>query len=148
MQYLTYLVNLFKEVAAKYGFAQTLAGVGFIALLALLFLFSFVGFWGIFSKAGEKGWKVLIPFYNLYMIVDTAQMNGFLFFLLLIPGVNLVFAFIVFKKIAERFEKGIGFAFGLLLLPGIFSLILGWGKAECLNPKETEEEDYYYYYRP
>ncbi|MBR0415150.1 MAG: signal peptidase I [Clostridia bacterium] len=119
-----------------------------ILLSLLLFAFCFVGFWGILNKAGESGWKAFIPFYNLYMFVKLAEMKGILFLLLLVPVVNLVFAFICYRKIAARFEKGIGFAIGLFLLPGVFSLILGFGPAQCKNPRESEEEPYYYYYKP
>ncbi|MBQ6380496.1 MAG: hypothetical protein IJJ41_02700 [Clostridia bacterium] len=123
---------------------------GGLALFTLFLIgFEVVGYWGIFSKTGEKGWKALIPFYNLYTFVKVSEQKGILFLLLLLPGVNIVFSLICLKKLAARFGKGFGFAIGLFLLPGIFALILGFGKAECLNPKEPEEEEpYYYYYKP
>ena len=44
------------------------------AILIILFLMAVclliltvIGYWGVFCKAGEKGWKVLIPFYNEYL---------------------------------------------------------------------------------
>jgi hypothetical protein len=33
----------------------------------IFFILSVIGMWGIFEKAGEKGWKVLVPFYNWYV---------------------------------------------------------------------------------
>lgn len=31
--------------------------------------------WKIFTKAGEKGWKILIPIYNLYLMYKIVGMN-------------------------------------------------------------------------
>ena len=32
-----------------------------------------IGYWKIFAKAGEEGWKSLIPFYNLYIILKISK---------------------------------------------------------------------------
>lgn len=49
------------------------------AILIILFLMAVclliltvIGYWGVFCKAGEKGWKVLIPFYNEYLLYKIA----------------------------------------------------------------------------
>jgi hypothetical protein len=42
-----------------------------IIMLALTVLF-FVGFWKVFTKAGQPGWAALIPFYNAYMLTKIA----------------------------------------------------------------------------
>ena len=49
------------------------------AILIILFLMAVclliltvIGYWGVFCKAGEKGWKVLIPFYNEYLLFKIA----------------------------------------------------------------------------
>ena len=143
-----YWGEVLKEVIAKYSVQVVIMYIGLAIFAFLLGIFTLAGFWGIFAKTGEKGWKVLIPFYNLYMLVKISEQKGIRFLLLLVPIVNLVFGFITLKRICERFAKPIGFAIGLFLLPPIFSLILGFGTAECLNPKETEEELYWEYDRP
>ena len=49
------------------------------AILIILFLMAvclliltIIGYWEVFCKAGEKGWKVLIPFYNEYLLFKIA----------------------------------------------------------------------------
>ena len=91
--------------------------------------------WKIFSKAGEAGWKCLIPFYNAYISVKIADGNGWKFLLYLIPIVNIVFAIMVTFRLAKAFGKGGGFAVGLLLLPEIFYLILGFGADAYVGPQ-------------
>ena len=52
-------------------FAVLLTIVG-IALL----VFYFIGFWKVFSKAGQAGWKSLIPWYNNWVLmVDICDMH-------------------------------------------------------------------------
>ena len=51
-------------------FVKTLASV--ILVISLILLIAYivwkVAYWKIFSKAGEKGWKSLIPIYNQYIL--------------------------------------------------------------------------------
>ena len=92
-----------------------------------------VGLWKIFEKAGEPGWKALIPFYNAYILFKITWGNGWKFLLLLIPIANIVFAVITEVKLAKAFGKGGGFAVGLILLAPIFYLILGFGPDQYLG---------------
>jgi hypothetical protein len=46
-----------------------------------------------------------------------------------IPFVNLIIWILVTAGIAKNFGKGVGFILGLLFLPFIFFLILGFGDA-------------------
>ena len=36
----------------------------------VVFLFPFVGYWRLFDKAGERGWKALIPIYNVFVFLS------------------------------------------------------------------------------
>lgn len=94
-----------------------------------------VAVWKIFSKAGQAGWKSLIPFYSTYTLCKIADGNGWKFLLLLIPIVNIVYAIMVIFRLAKSFGKGIGFGFGLLFLSPIFLLILAFGSASYVGPK-------------
>ena len=148
MSKMDYLMAIVKEVIEKYSWEVVLIAAGLAFLCFLLGLFTLAGFWGMFSKAGEKGWKILIPFYNMYLITRLAEQKGAMFLLFFVPVANLVFWVICMVKITKRFGKPTPFAIGLILFPPVFSLLLGFGKAECANPKIVEEEDYYYYYKP
>lgn len=105
-----------------------------IASLVICVL-TLIAMWKIFSKAGQGGWKSLIPIYNVYTLCKIADGNGWKFLLLLIPIVNVVYAIMLNFRLAKSFGKGIGFGFGLLFLSTIFTLILGFGSASYVGPK-------------
>ncbi len=89
---------------------------------------SIAGAWKVFEKAGEPGWKILIPFYNAYIALKIAGRPGWWLVFAFIPLVNLILLVIPFD-FAKKFGKGIGYGFGLLFLPFIFYPILGFGNA-------------------
>ncbi|MBQ6065589.1 MAG: hypothetical protein IJK89_02090 [Clostridia bacterium] len=91
--------------------------------------------WKIFSKAGQAGWKCLIPIYSAYITVKIADGNGWKFLLLLVPIVNIVYAVMLTFRLAKAFGRGAGFAVGLLFLPEIFYLILGFGADGYVGPR-------------
>lgn len=102
---------------------------GFVFGLVML-----VAMWKIFTKANKPGWAAIIPFYNIWVMLEIVGRPGWWLLLMLIPGVNLVIGIIVLFDLAKSFGKGGGFAVGLLLLPYIFFLILGFGKAQYQGP--------------
>jgi len=99
--------------------------VGLIALALIIVMIA--GLWKTFVKAGKPGWGVLIPIYNIYLMVKIAGRPGWWLLLLLIPLVNFVIGVILNFDIAKKFGKGVGFAIGLLLFPFVFFAILGFG---------------------
>ena len=93
-----------------------------------------VALWRVFQKAGEAGWKAIIPFYNAYTFVKIIDANGIKFLLLLIPIVNIVYSIILDVRLAKVFGKSSGFAVGLIFLNPIFMLILAFDSSEYLGP--------------
>lgn len=71
--------------------------------------------------------------YNTYLMYKIAFGNGWLFLLLFIPVVNVVIGIVFSIKLAEVFGQGVGFGVGLMFLPFIFYLILGFGDAEYIG---------------
>lgn len=67
-------------IAALFAGIMGIAGVGvFILVLALctiiplaISVFIIICNWKILTKAGEEGWKAIIPFYNLYVFYTIA----------------------------------------------------------------------------
>ena len=119
--------------------------VGPLAVLLFLLLglaftvFSIAGIWKMFEKADQPGWGILIPIYNLILIVRVAGLPEWMFLLLLIPVVNFVAMIIVSLEIRERFSKGVGFTIGLIFLPALFYPLLGFGSDVYLpRPSATE----------
>lgn len=128
-----------------------------------------IGWWKIFKKAGEKGWKALIPIYNFYIAMKIVGMQKWFWISLLLIAVDgctraisnyspnisdgilrldygshpvasiiLAVIFIVMITVevtyairtAKAFGRGLGFTIGLVLFPGIFTLVLGFGKSK------------------
>lgn len=103
-------------------------GGSMIAMLIWLAIcvFFIVCMWKVFVKAGEPGWGCLVPFYNVYLFVKIAGRPWWWFILLLVPLINIIISIIIPFDIAKRFDKGIGFGFGLLFLGFIFYPILAF----------------------
>ena len=141
---------------------QLLSGlIAFVMLTA--------GHWAMFAKAGEPGWKALIPVYSdftmfklvwstkaffiyvasgvgfivLYLLSGqihldasgqlflTEASNGLLAGLAYVLSlVFLAYCVILAIRTAFAYGKSALFAFGLLILPNIFALILGFGSAQ------------------
>jgi hypothetical protein len=103
-------------------------GVLIVVYLAVIVLI-IAGFWRVFTKAGEAGWKSIIPIWNLIVLLRIAGRPVWWIILLLIPLVNLIVYLIVMLDLAKNFGKGSGFGVGLWLLSVIFFPILGFGSA-------------------
>lgn len=93
-------------------------------------VFMIVAVWRVFEKAGQPGWAVIIPIYNIYVLLKIAGQPGWWLILYFIPLVNIVVEIIVQVGVAEKFGKGGGFAVGLIFLPFIFYPILAFGEAQ------------------
>lgn len=93
-------------------------------------LFFIASMWKVFTKAGRPGWAVLVPIYNLVVMLQIAGKPVWWVLLLLIPIVNIVVAIMMYIAIAQAFGKGVGFGLGLAFLGLIFIPILAWGGAE------------------
>lgn len=54
--------------------------LGFIMMFSplIVMVLNIVGQWCVFKKAGEKGWKVLIPFYNKYTMLKIGGKKDFI----------------------------------------------------------------------
>ena len=109
---------------------QTATSIGSIIVVII----GIVAMWRVFQKAGEAGWKAIIPFYNAYTFVKIIDGNGIKFLLLLIPIVNIVYSIILDVRLAKVFGKSSGFAVGLIFLNPIFMLILAFDSSEYLGP--------------
>lgn len=107
--------------------AATFGGMALLFWMAIAIVV-IVGGWKVFEKAGQPGWAILIPIYNLYVMLHIAGRPGWWLILYLIPLVNLIIMIVVAIDIAKAFGQSAAFGFVLLfLLCGIGYLILGFG---------------------
>ena len=126
--------------AAAAGVAGTVLVLWLIALAVGILMI--IAQWRIFSKAGEPGWASLIPIYNLYVLYKITWGSGIRFLLLLIPLYNIILAIQTNIRLARAFGKDDGFAVGLIFLPGIFMLILGFGGAQYCGVPGVYQQPY------
>lgn len=126
----------------------------YVGVAFVWWLLQVVANWKLFTKAGEAGWKSIIPVYSDYVSYKIAWQTSY-FWITFILGIvascvsglanpdgdNMMILAIVSLlriiigiisilysvKLAKAFGKGIGFAIGLIFLSPIFMLILGLG---------------------
>lgn len=136
--YPTYSYSTYSSTssAADSGLVALIAGMGIFAWIVGLAIcvLTIVAMWKIFTKAGEAGWKSIIPIYNYIVLLQIVGLHPALVVLALVPFVNFigapVLAILIAIKLAKAFGKGGGFIAGLILLGPIFYLILGFGGAQ------------------
>ncbi len=102
-----------------------------VPLVQLAFVIvAIAGIWKVFEKAGQPGWAAIVPFYNVYVMLQIAGKPTWWLILFFIPIANLIVAILVNISIAEKFGKSSGFGIGLALLGFIFYPMLGFGDAQ------------------
>lgn len=144
-----------------------------VALGLILFILFVIASWRIFKKAGEPGWKALIPIYNTYIMFKIVNMKNWFWWILglsvvgsivasinnsanfyymsgvevqttsisevpaiviatmLIEAIIAIWTGIVYAyRTSKVFGHGIGYTIGLIFLPNLFWLILGFGKSK------------------
>lgn len=106
----------------------------FYLIILSVYVLLVIAWWNIFKKAGEDGWKSLIPFYNTYILFKISWGNGWLFLLDFIPVIGFVTNVIMNVKLSRSFGHGTGFAIGLILIPNLFTLILGFDNSVYHGP--------------
>ncbi|MCR2033549.1 DUF5684 domain-containing protein [Anaerofustis stercorihominis] len=103
-----------------------------IILPLIILLIILISRWKIFDKAGEAGWKALIPFYGTYTLCKITFGFGWYMLLFFIPYINLIMYIITYIKLGKKFGKGKLFILGLTLFTPIFLFILAFGKSKYL----------------
>jgi hypothetical protein len=110
------------------------SGGPLLLIYVVLIVVNLVGAWRVFEKAGQPGWGILVPIYNVYLMCKIAGRPGYWLILFLIPIVNIVVTFILAMDIAKAFSRSAAFGFGLWILGFIFIPILGFGPAQYAAP--------------
>lgn len=113
----------------------TSSGISAFWIIAyLVFIVALVvAHWKIFEKAGEKGWKSLIPVWSTIVILRIVGFSPWFILLFLVPIVNFVFIVVVAYRVAKAFGYGVGMTI-LEFVFGIGALIIGFGESKYLGP--------------
>ena len=131
--------------------------VAILAIVLVLYILYIIGAWKTFVKAGEPGWKAIIPIYNIYTIYKFSWKASMFWvnlaiaiiggiatsiggYVAIIGSIASIITFVINimsnYKLSSSFGHGVGFTIGLTFLPNIFILILGFGSSEYVGPQE------------
>ena len=125
-----------------------------VMILAVWVVILIVANWKIFTKAGEAGWKSLIPIYNQYILYKFTWDVTYFWVILgivvvssivtaleipiigaLLSIVSGIIGIIQLHKMSKAYGHDIGFTLGLIFLNPIFILILAFGQSEYMGPQ-------------
>lgn len=136
----SYARSLDTATAVGLGALGAMFVVYMIIALAIAIL-QIVAMWRIFTKAGEKGWKAIIPIYNAVILYKISGVSPWLLFIYLasfIPFVGWIAVLVLniyqANNLSKSFGKDVGYTVGLILLAPIFYMILGFGSADYVGP--------------
>lgn len=87
----------------------------YIALMVLIL----ASLWIVFTKAGEEGWKAIIPIYNLIVFLKIIDRPIWWIIFFFIPCANIIVMVITAMDLAENFGKTKGWGIGMLAILGI-----------------------------
>lgn len=106
-----------------------------IGIETVLLVIMFVALWKIFTKAGEAGWKSLIPIYNLYIMFKISGMSGWWILLMLVPLVNVIGSILLSLNLAKSFGRSQLFGIVGLYIFGLIGFpILAFGESQYVGP--------------
>lgn len=157
---LTYIVDIFREVrdvlvAAEVAVIIVSAVLGAIAMFFLMsYVFRTVAYWCLFKKAGQSGWKSIVPIYSSYirykitwrpllfwvsglLMVLGPVLKNYLGQYLVVDALAVVITvagWIIYAmsmyKLSRSFGHGVPYALGLIFLQPLFTMILGFGESK------------------
>jgi hypothetical protein len=104
----------------------------FVGLAIVLMMIA--SMWKVFVKAGQPGWAVLVPIYNVMIMLKMTGKPTWWLILFCVPVANFVVMFLVVVALAKSFGKGTGFGLGMLFFGFVFYPILGFGDAQYTAP--------------
>ena len=138
------------QVAAAGGvLGGMMAGMG-LFFLAIVIV-EIIAMWKLFQKAGEAGWKAIIPLYNVYIFCKIIRVNFWIYIIAIPVGLGLLSALLgsastfaslltsfysigieiyLAIMLGRAFNKSTGFKIGLIFLAPIFEMILAFGSSK------------------
>ena len=97
-----------------------------LSFLVLTILLVRVSRFIIFGKAGQAGWKALIPFFNLFVFTKIVNKPVWWTIIYLLFPIGFILSSL---QISKLFDKKIIYSIGLILLPIVFYPLLAFGKS-------------------
>lgn len=106
----------------------------FVGIYLLIIGAMLASLWKVFAKAGKPGWAALVPFYNIFIMLEIVGLPAWYLALYLIPCVNALVSLYVVYGLAKSFGKEIGFTLLMIFLPFVGYPMLAFGDAEYVGP--------------
>ena len=126
----------------------------FWVLTVIWYILVVAGAWMMFQKAGEAGWKAIIPIYNMYIVYkicwntslfwvwfgisvfaavfgfQTETTAGFAYIIAMVLSlVQMLIQVTCCYRLSFAFGHGLLYGLGLYFFPFIFTVILGFGSS-------------------
>ena len=111
------------DMSALKGIFAVAGGVSFVLCVLMI-----VCHWKIFTKAGEKGWKCLIPFYNIWTQYKIICGRGKAMFRLLIPFYNIYWMIKTNLSFADCYGYTAGMGVLLIFVPIVAYPMIAFSK--------------------
>ncbi len=106
----------------------------FIVIGIALVILMIAAMWKVFEKAGEEGWKCIIPIYSNIVLLRIVGKPWWWLLLSIIPYIGIVWGVWQLNMLSKSFGKDEGYTVGIVFLPFIFLPMLGFGNAQYLGP--------------
>jgi hypothetical protein len=106
--------------------------LAFVGLAIALMMIA--SMWKVFTKAGQPGWAVLVPVYNIVILLKITGKPMWWLAFFFVPVANFVVMIMIVIALAKSFGKSTGFGLGMLFFGFVFYPILGFGDAQYTPP--------------
>ena len=144
-----------------YSALAVLGGLLIVILLVALAVavVLIIGKWKFYTKAGQAGWKAIIPFYSDYVLAcDIAGLKWWWFLIYLVPTilsiigiegalitlgniVQLVASANIAYNLSKKLNKSTGWVVATTLFSGLMLAIEGYSKANNFNASAVVTEN-------
>ena len=84
---------------------MTISITAFYVILAISYIGFNAGLWGVFKKAGEKGWKSLVPVYRDFVWLRVLSRPKWWMILIILPVSNVFMGYMMIWKTIRLFGK-------------------------------------------
>jgi len=101
-----------------------------LSITGFTILIVWVSWFRIFSKAGQAGWKAVVPFLNFFVFTKIASKPIWWIIIYLIIPIGYILSAL---QVSKLFGKNLVFSIGLIFLPMVFFPLLAFGKSEYAN---------------
>ena len=114
---------------------------GYVIITIIFLIFSLAGLWKIFEKAGEDGWKAVVPFLNFYIWLKIIKKPLWWYIFILTPFINVFVILLMVVEVLKCFGKeSIGAQALGVIFPFLYIPYLGFAQAEIyVDPDQREK---------